>query len=226
MPAAPGYACQILEIFADFPAPPRRWQKGDEIFREGDRADCAFVMLEGYVELSIASSGRRKGIVGVITSGDLLGESCISTQPVRFVTATALTASSSLEIGHEDFARLLREDRRLMEALVSFELEQRRRAVEQLGSFLFLGSEERLARTLMWLQEAYERGQQASRAMFQREPSLPSLSHQVLAEMVGTTRPRVSLFMKRFREAGIVRDRAVIDREKLLSYMQKRERTA
>jgi CRP-like cAMP-binding protein len=212
------HAAQILQSRAGRDVTIRAVPRGQIIFRDGEPATWALLLQEGFVQLSIGSPDGKVGIVGIMGAGDFLGESCVSSDPVRFVTATALADCRFLQVQRDVFAQILATDRLFMEELISFELAQRRRSVELLGHFLFHSSEQRLGRMLILLDEACRRGEVARST---GSDATPKISHQSLADMVGTTRPRVTYFMSKFRQAGLLEaNGSLTSRSKMLKYLE------
>ena len=173
------------------------FRKGTSIFSQGDPANAIHYIQKGRVKLSVVSKAGKEAVVALLAAGDFLGESCIASgHSVRLSTAVALSDCVVLTISQEQMLRVLREQSALSEVFVSFLLERNARIQADLVDQLFNSSEKRLARTLLLL------------AQFGREGNtqkvIPKLSQETLAEMVGTTRSRVSHFMNRFRELGFI----------------------
>ena len=222
------YCAKVLTAHLSSEITRKRLAKGEELLREGTRARNAFLILEGYIELSVRTEQGRRGVVDLLTTGDFFGTSCIDPQAVCYVSARALTDSVCLEINRETFLRLVRTDTKFMEEVLLFEITRRQRHVEMMTSFLFHSSEERLGHVLLQLEETFERGREPwnhdgnhhdGASGYRLTPELPRISHQTFSEMIGTTRPRVTVFFDRFRKAGLFKDNTQVDRLKLQNYL-------
>jgi len=222
------YCAKVLGARLGSEVSRKRVARGEELFGEGAAARSAFLVLEGYIELSIRSEQGRKGVVDLLTTGDFVGTACIAAQAVHYFTARALTDSVCLEINRENFLRMLRTDNNFMEQVMLFEVGRRRQHIEKMMSFLVHSSEERLGHVLLQLEDTYERARNRwnhdghnhdGAAGYQPSPELPRISHQTFSEMIGTTRPRVTVFFDRFRKAGLFKDNARVDRSKLRTYL-------
>jgi len=166
------------------------------IFRQGQPADSLFYLRKGKVKLSVTSSGGKEAIVAMLDTGEFLGEGCLAGQELRMATATAVTDCTLYRIAQPLMARLLHERHEISELFVTHLLSRNIRYEADLVDQLFNSSEKRLARILLLLAHFGKE----SRA----EPVLPRVSQDDLAQMVGTTRSRVSHFMNKFRELGFI----------------------
>ena len=166
------------------------------IYREGDSAGSVLFLRHGKVKLSVTSKQGKEAIIAVLDSGDFFGEGCLAGQPVRMATATALTDCSLFRLDKTLMVRLLHDQHEISELFVTHLLLRNIRYEADLVDQLFNSCEKRLARILLLLSHFGK----DSRA----EPVLPGISQENLAEMVGTTRSRVSHFMNKFRELGFV----------------------
>ncbi len=159
-------------------------------------ANAVYYIREGGVQLSVVSSTGKEAIVGMLGSGDFFGEGCLSAQSHRVGTATAVMPTSVLRIAKAEMIRTLHEQPELAGRFLAHMLARNIRIEEDLVDHLFNSSEKRLARTLLLL------------ARYGSEKStinvLPRLSQETLAEMVGTTRPRVNFFLNKFRKLGFI----------------------
>ena len=172
--------------------------KGDHVFSQGDSADAIFYLQKGRAKVSVVSKQGKEAVVTLLAPGEFLGEACIATaHPVRLTTATALTDCVLLRIGRKEMAAVLREQPTLSELFVAFLLERNAHIQADLIDQLFNSSEKRLARVLLLLAQFGKDGTKA-------DILVPKLSQETLAEMVGTTRSRISFFMNRFRKMGFV----------------------
>lgn len=167
------------------------------IFSQGDAADAVFYIQRGKVKVEVVSKRGKEAIVAVLGNGEFLGEDCIAnTHPLRLVTATALTDCALLKISKKEMMRVLATEHTFSEVFVSFLLARNARIQEDLIDQLFNSSEKRLARVLLLLAQFGKEGKP--------EVVIPKISQESLAEMVGTTRSRVSFFMNRFRKMGFI----------------------
>jgi CRP/FNR family transcriptional regulator, cyclic AMP receptor protein len=166
------------------------------IYAQGDRATSVWYIRRGRVKLSVLSSAGKEAIVAVLEKGDFFGEGCLAGQSRRMGTATALDETSALRIGRHAMARTLLTEPALTERFLAHILARNIRFEEDLVDQLFNSSEKRLARTLLLLAR-FGIEEVGSR-------TLPHLSQETLAEMVGTTRSRVNIFMNKFRELGFI----------------------
>jgi CRP-like cAMP-binding protein len=166
------------------------------IFDQGQPADSIFYVRKGKVELSVISQQGKQAIVATLSPGDFLGEGCLAGQPLRMATATTVTDCSLFRIEKLLMLRLLHEKHEISELFVAHLLSRNIRFEADLVDQLFNSSEKRLARILLLLAHFGKE----SRA----EPVLPGVSQDSLAQMVGTTRSRVSHFMNKFRKLGFI----------------------
>lgn len=173
------------------------FRKGTRIFSQGDAASSIHYIQKGRVKLSVVSKAGKEAVVALLAAGDFLGESCIASgHSVRLSTAVALSDCVLSTISQKEMLRVLREESTLAEVFVSFLLERNARIQADLVDQLFNSSEKRLARTLLLLAQFGKEGE--------IQKVIPKLSQETLAEMVGTTRSRVSHFMNRFRDMGFI----------------------
>jgi CRP/FNR family transcriptional regulator, cyclic AMP receptor protein len=166
------------------------------IFWQGDPADSAYFLRQGKVKLTVTSRQGKEAIIAVLDRGDFFGEGCLAGQPLRMATATAVTDCSLLRLERRLLVRLLHEQHEISEHFITHLLSRNMRYEADLVDQLFNSSEKRLARILLLLSHFGKE----SRA----EPVLPRISQEDLAEMVGTTRSRVSHFMNKFRKLGFI----------------------
>ncbi|MCU1286732.1 MAG: transcriptional regulator, Crp/Fnr family [Acidobacteriales bacterium] len=171
--------------------------KNSTIFSQGDPADAVFYIQKGKVKIAVVSAQGKEATVAVLGVGDFVGEDCIATtHPLRLLTATAQSDCVLLRIGKKEMIRVLSEDHAFSEVFVAFLLARNARSQEDLIDQLFNSSEKRLARVLLQLAQFGKEDQP--------EIVIPKISQESLAEMVGTTRSRVSFFMNRFRKLGFI----------------------
>ena len=166
------------------------------IFRQGQSADSLFYLRRGKVKLAVTSKDGKEAIVAILDTGEFFGEGCLAGQQLRMATATAVTDCALFRIELPLMTRLLHEQHEISELFVAHLLTRNIRYEADLVDQLFNSSEKRLARILLLLSHFGKE----SRA----EPVLPRVSQDELAQMVGTTRSRVSHFMNKFRKLGFV----------------------
>ena len=173
-----------------------RYHKGDVIFAQGDVADAVFFIHDGKVKLSVVSKRGKEAVVGLLETGSFFGEGCLNGHTRRLATAAALTEGQVMRLAKKEMLRVLEAEPAFAARFMSYLLERNRRVEEDLVDQLFNSSEKRLARVLLLL--AHFGKERAP------EPILPKISQEILAEMVGTTRSRVSFFMNKFRKLGFI----------------------
>jgi CRP/FNR family transcriptional regulator, cyclic AMP receptor protein len=166
------------------------------IFGQGDLADAVFFIRKGKVKVAVTSNQGKEAIVAILDRGEFFGEGCLAGQPLCIATATTMTDCSLARIEKPLMARMLHEQHDISELFVTHLLSRNIRYEEDLVDQLFNSSEKRLARILLLLSHFGKE----SRA----ETILPSITQGSLAQMVGTTRSRVSHFMNKFKGLGFV----------------------
>jgi CRP/FNR family cyclic AMP-dependent transcriptional regulator len=172
------------------------YPKRQPIFSQGDRADAVFFLQRGKVKLTVVSRQGKQAVIALLGPGDFFGEGCLTGQPLRMATATALTESSVVRLPKETMIRALHRDEAFSEMFTRYLLSRNLRMEEDLVDHLFNSSEKRLARVLLLLANFGKAGRP--------EPVVPKISQETLAEMVGTTRSRISFFMNKFRKLGFI----------------------
>lgn len=172
------------------------YRKNQRIFAQGDPADALFYIQKGKVKRTVVSRHGKEAILAVIGPGDFFGEGCLAGQQRRMSTAVALADCSIARVEKTAAIKVIRDQPRFSELLVSHLLSRNIRIEEDLVDLLFNSSEKRLARILLLLANFGKNGKP--------EPVIPKISQETLAEMVGTTRARVSFFMNKFRKLGFV----------------------
>jgi len=166
-------------------------------FLQGSPADAIFYLRTGRAKLTVVSEDGKEATVALLTSGEFIGEeSLANVGGLHLATATAIVVCTALEIAREEMIRVMYEERSFSEMYLKFLLARSMRTQADLVDQLFNSSEKRLARVLLLLAEFGEPGSP--------EPLLPPITQETLAEMVGTTRSRVSFFMNRFRKLGLI----------------------
>ena len=166
-------------------------------FVQGDPADAIFYVQKGRLRVTVTSANGKEATITLVGPGEFLGENCmVSAHPLHLSTATAMVDCALLRISKTEMTRVLHQEPELSEMFVSFLLARNARIQADLVDQLFNSSEKRLARILLLL------------AQFGKESKpdivVPKISQEILAEMIGTTRSRVSFFMNRFRKLGFV----------------------
>lgn len=171
-------------------------QKHQILFAQGDTANAVFYVQAGRVKLSTVSRQGREAVVAMLEQGDFFGEECLAGQLVRTATATSLDHSSIVRIDKQAMIGVLHNEPAFSELFMSNLLTRTLRIQEDLVDQLFNPAEKRLARRLLLLAHV---GHESQPKMV-----IPKISHEMLAEMVGTTRSRVSFFMGRFKKRGFI----------------------
>jgi CRP/FNR family cyclic AMP-dependent transcriptional regulator len=166
------------------------------LYSQGDAADAVFYIQGGKVKLTVVSEQGKEAVFAILEQGSFFGESCLAGQIVRSATATALEDSSIMRIDKDAMIRVLHEKPAFAELFMSYLLAHSIRIQEDLVDQLFNSSEKRLARVLLLLAHFGKEGKP--------EPVIAKVSQETLAEMIGTTRSRVSYFMNKFRKLGFI----------------------
>lgn len=169
---------------------------GDILFAQGDTADAVFYLRSGKVKLTVVSSQGKEAIVAILDADEFLGEGCLIGQTIRVATAQALTDCVTMRVERVEIERALKEDAAFSLMFISHILARKTRVEADLVDQLFNSTEKRLARVLLLLANFGKEGRP--------EPITTKISQEVLAEMIGTTRSRVSHFMNKFRRLGFV----------------------
>jgi len=171
-------------------------QKHQTLFAQGDAANAVFYIQEGRVKLTVVSPQGKEAVVAILGSGDFFGETCLAGQLVCLATATSLDASTIVRIDRGTMNRVLYNEPAFSELFMLHLMTRNIRTQEDLVDQLFNSAEKRLARTLLLLAHFGKEGKP--------ELVIPKISQETLAEMVGTTRSRVSFFMNRFKKLGFI----------------------
>ncbi len=170
--------------------------KNETIFLQGDVSDAVFYILEGKVKLTVLSRKGKEAVVAVLERGAFLGEACLTAQVVRIATATAMTPATIVRIAKHAMIRVLHDEPTFSELFTSYLLSRNLRIEADLVDHLFNSSEKRLAGLLLLLAHF---GKESTAKLI-----IPKISQETLADMVGTTRSRVSFFMNKFKKLGFV----------------------
>ena len=173
-----------------------RYRDKQNIYTQGEPAYTLFYIQEGGVRLSTRTKHRASAVTAILGAHDFFGELCLAGYPLRMSTAVALTASSIRAIKKEKMLQILRTKNKASNSLVAYLLSSVKSYRDHVADLLTSSAERRLARVLLRLAHLDKN----SRAVVE----IPILSHKVLAEMVGTTRPRINFFMNRFRKQGFI----------------------
>jgi CRP/FNR family cyclic AMP-dependent transcriptional regulator len=171
------------------------YRNKESIFAQGDAADAVFYIEHGNVKLTVVSQSGKKAAIAILRRGDFFGEGCLAKDAVRMSSAAALHPSTISRVKRGTFARLVRQDAAFSSLLVAYLVSRVRRIEEDYVDQVLNSSEKRLARMLWTLT--------MDRAGAPRDLPL-KVSQSTLAEMIGTTRSRVSFFMNRFRKLGLI----------------------
>jgi CRP/FNR family transcriptional regulator, cyclic AMP receptor protein len=167
------------------------------IFTQGDSGDSVFYLKDGVVKLSLTNESGKEAVIALLAAGDFLGEGCISSgAPKRMATATTMAPTTAVEIKKDEMIRVLHEQKEFADRFISYMLKRNVRIEADLVDQLFNSTEKRLARALLLLARYGKEGQP--------EPIVGKISQETLAELVGTTRSRVNVFMNKFRELGFI----------------------
>ena len=171
------------------------YRKNQKIFAQGERADSVFYIQEGKVKVSVVSEQGKEAVVALHGNGDFFGEGCLTGQPLRLATAVAMTDCVIMRLDKAAIVRVLHDEPKFSEMFMSYILARNARVEEDLVDQLFNSSEKRLARVLLLMANFGKEGKP--------EPMI-AVSQETLAEMIGTTRSRVSTFMNKFRKLGFI----------------------
>jgi CRP-like cAMP-binding protein len=190
-------------VFMDFltrEGPGRRLvhlKSGGVFFSQGTESNCVFYLIAGRAKLTVVSKSGKEATITLLASGEFVGEEAIAgAGGLRMATASAITACSAMKISRAEMIRVLHEKHTFSDFFVKFLLARGMRTQADLVDQLFNSSEKRLARTLLLMAEFGKPGEP--------ETLIPAITQEALAEMIGTTRSRVSFFMNRFRKLGFI----------------------
>jgi CRP/FNR family cyclic AMP-dependent transcriptional regulator len=172
------------------------FRKKQSIFSQGDAADSVMYIQKGSVKFTVVNESGKEAVVAIFGTGDIFGEGGMAGQTVRMGTATAIVPTTVLVIGKDEMMRVLHAEHELSDRFVAHMLARNIRVEADLIDQLFNSTEKRLARTLLLLARY---GQED-----QPERVLQKVSQEMLAEMIGTTRTRVNMFMNKFRKLGFI----------------------
>ena len=173
-----------------------QYRKDQIVFSQGDPADAVFYILKGKVKVTVVSDQGKEAVVAILGAGEFCGEGCLAGQARRIATVRALTECTIMRLQKTSIVRVLYEEPAFSEMFMSHLLARTIRVEEDLVDQLFNSSEKRLARLLLLLANFGKEGRP--------EPLIAKISQETLAEMIGTTRSRVSFFMNKFRRLGFL----------------------
>ena len=171
--------------------------KDDVFFSQGDPADCVFYLHKGRVKITVVSAAGKEATIRLVSANSFLGEKAMETKPgPRVTTAIAVTACTAIRITRQEFLRVMHEERQFSDLFSSFLLDISLRTQSDLVDQLFNSAEKRLARLLLLMADLVPSEGDVT--------LIPPISQEALASMIGSTRPRINLFMNRFRKLGFV----------------------
>jgi CRP/FNR family cyclic AMP-dependent transcriptional regulator len=188
-----------LHTFLSTNGPGRRvipFATRQRIFVQGDSSDTIFYIQKGCVRVTVVAATGKEATIGILKEGDFFGEGCLGGHSLRMCSATTMTECSVMRIEKKSMMEVLRRQKTFSDVFVAYLLRRNARYEEDLIDQLFNSSEKRLARILLIL--AHFGKERAT------ETIVPRISQETLAEMVGTTRPRINFFMNRFRALGFI----------------------
>jgi CRP/FNR family transcriptional regulator, cyclic AMP receptor protein len=173
------------------------YRKGQRIFGQGDPADAVFYIQEGQVKVCVVSEQGKEAVVALHEKGDFLGEGCLTGQSRRLATVTAMTECAIMRLNKAGIVRAIHDEPKFSERFTTYLLTRTVRVEADLVDQLFNSSEKRLARALLLLANFGKEGRP--------ERVIAKISQETLADMIGTTRSRVSAFMNKFRKLGFIK---------------------
>jgi len=173
-----------------------KFQKGRNVFVQGDRADKVFFIQKGKIKLTVLSDHGKEAVIGMLGPGQFFGEGCMNGHKLRISTTTAMENCIIVAITKAAMVAALHDEPRFSEMFMAYLLTRNSRIEEDLIDQLFNSSERRLARLLLLLANFGKEGNP--------QPISPNMSQEILGEMIGTTRSRVSFFMNKFRKLGLI----------------------
>lgn len=174
----------------------QEYEAAESVFAQGDAADAVFYVESGKVKLTVVSKRGKEAVVAILPEGSFFGEGCLAGQLVRMSTAAAVLRTTAIRVEKTVMLKLLRQEPKFAESFLSYLLARNIRMEADLVDHLFNSSEKRLARLLLLLANF---GQESKPI-----PLIAKMSQETLAEMIGTTRSRVSFFLNRFRDLGFI----------------------
>jgi CRP-like cAMP-binding protein len=192
----PAFDLERFIAKGDLAATVVEYRAGEVVFSQGDAPEGVCHLQKGRVKLTVVSRGGKEAIIGVLTAGNFFGEGCLAGERLRIATASAVSFSTVLRIEQKSFTRLLHANYELSDYFVRQLLLRNMRIQDDLVDQLFNSTEKRLARALLLIAHYGS----------ESEPTvdIPSFNQETLAEMIGTSRARVSFFMNKFRKLGFI----------------------
>ena len=187
------------DVFLKTAAPGRTLsthRKNQVIFAQGDPADAVFYIKEGKIKITVVSQQGKEAVVAILGADQFVGEGCLIGQPKRLATASAMTECLTMRVEKSEVTRVLHDEPAFSAMFMSHILARNARVEEDLVDQLFNSTEKRLARVLLLMANFGKEGRP--------EPVIAKISQETLAEMIGTTRSRVSHFMNKFRQHGFI----------------------
>ena len=172
------------------------YRKDGIVYRQGALADAVFYVQKGKIKITVESKQGKEAVIALLGAGEFFGEGCLIGQPLRLATAAAMVESEVMRVGKAEMIRVLHDEPAFGELFMAHLLTRNSRVEEDLVDQLFNSSEKRLARTLLLLANFGKAGGP--------QPITTAISQETLAEIIGTTRPRVSHFMNKFRKLGFI----------------------
>jgi CRP/FNR family transcriptional regulator, cyclic AMP receptor protein len=172
------------------------YRKNQIIYTQGEAADSVFYIQSGKVKKTVVSERGKEAVVALLATGDFFGEGCLTGEALRLATVSAMTECVIVRLSKTDITRVIHDEPAFAELFIKHLLARTLRVEEDLIDQLFNSSEKRLARTLLLLANFGKEGRP--------EPIIAKISQETLAEMIGTTRARVSFFMNKFRQLGLI----------------------
>jgi CRP/FNR family cyclic AMP-dependent transcriptional regulator len=173
-----------------------KYRKNETVFSQGDSAEAVFYVEEGSVKVTVVSAQGKEAVIAILGEGDFFGEGCLTGQPRRLATVAAMTQSVIMRLDKAAIVRVLHEEPKFSEMFMSYLLTRNARVEADLVDQLFNSSEKRLARLLLMMANFGKEGRP--------ETIIAKISQETLAEMVGTTRSRINVFMNKFRQLGFI----------------------
>jgi CRP/FNR family transcriptional regulator, cyclic AMP receptor protein len=194
---------QTLLDLAGMARNPKEFKKAEVVYSQGDAANSIIFLQKGGVKLTVVNEAGKEAVTAILGPDDFFGESCLTGQSVRMGSATAITPVTVHVIEKGEMLRVLHEQNTFSDQFIISMLTRKIRTEEDLIDQLFNSTEKRLARTLLLL-AGYGKEAQPSGL-------LPHVTQEILAEMVGTTRPRINFFMNKFRKSGLIKYKGGIE---------------
>jgi CRP/FNR family transcriptional regulator, cyclic AMP receptor protein len=194
---SPAFDVKLFLLSAGLGRKVDKFRGKETVFAQGDPAKNVMYIQEGGVKLTVVNETGKEAVVAILGPGDFFGEGCLAGQSICMATATAIAPTSVLVIEKDEMMRVLHGEHEFSDRFIAYMLARNIRVEEDLVDQLFNSSEKRLARTLLLLAR-YGGSDQPQKV-------LPKISQEMLAEMIGTTRPRVNFFMNKFRKLGFIK---------------------